>query len=283
MTPLELRELKAQLQEFVDKDFIRHSVSLGGASVLFVKKKDLCINYHKLNKVIVKNKYSLPRIEDLFDQLKGYYSVNIKGDDIPKTTFRARYGHYAFLVMPFSLANALVVFMDLMNELDKFVVIFIDDILMYSKSEVEHKEHLRLKIRLLAKQGPLLDHSPPKNVTKVISFLGLAACEESFDKLKTVLTEAPILSQLEFEVEFVVCIDASLNGLGCVLMQSGKSSLMRYLYGEKYRIFSYHKSLKYLFTQNDLNLQQQHWMELLKDYDLTIKYDPGKANVVVDA
>ena len=170
MAPAELRELKAQLQELLDKGFIRPSVSPWGAPVLFVKKKDgsmrLCIDYRELNRVTVRNKYPLPRIEDLFDQLQGaqvfskidlrsgYHQLKIKTADVPKTAFRTRYGHYEFLVMPFGLTNAPAAFMDLMNRvfkpfLDKFVVVFIDDILIYSKSMEEHKNHLRLVLQLL--------------------------------------------------------------------------------------------------------------------------------------
>jgi hypothetical protein len=131
MTPAELVELKIQLQELLDKGFICPSNSPWGALIFFVKKKDqtlrICINYRQLNKVTMKNKYLLPRIDDLFDQLErvrvffkidlrsGYYQLLIKEQDMPKTTFRTRYGHYEFLVMPFGLINALAVFMDLMN------------------------------------------------------------------------------------------------------------------------------------------------------------------------
>ena len=165
MAPAKLRELKAQLQELLDKGFIRPSVSPWGAPMLFVKKKDggmrLCIDYRELNRVTVRNKYPLPRIEDLFDQLQkaqvfskidlrsGYHQLKIKIADVPKTTFRIRYGHYEFLVIPFGLTNVPAAFMDLMNRvfrpfLDKFVVVFIDDILIYSKSVEEHENHLRL-------------------------------------------------------------------------------------------------------------------------------------------
>ena len=160
MAPTELKELKSQLQELLDKGFIRPSVSPWGAPVLFVKKKDgtlrMCIDYRKINKVTVKNKYPLPRIEDLFDQLKGagvflkidlrsgYYQLRVKEEDVPKTAFRTRYGHYEFLVMPFGLTNAPAAFMDFMNRVfqpyvDQFVVVFIDDILVYSKDAQEHE------------------------------------------------------------------------------------------------------------------------------------------------
>ncbi|XP_057248893.1 uncharacterized protein LOC125498681 [Beta vulgaris subsp. vulgaris] len=170
MAPAEMKELKAQLEELLDKGYIRPSVSPWGAPVLFVKKKDgslrLCIDYRELNNVIVKNKYPLPRIDDLFDQLvgagvfskidmrSGYHQLRIAENDIPKTAFRTRYGHYEFTIMPFGLTNAPVVFMDLMNRvfrpyLDKFVVVFIDDILIYSKDVSEHEEHLRTVLQVL--------------------------------------------------------------------------------------------------------------------------------------
>ena len=170
MAPTELKELKSQLQELLDKGFIRPSVSPWGAPVLFVKKKDgtlrMCIDYRQINKVTVKNKYPLPRIEDLFDQLKragafskidlrsGYYQLRVKEGDVPKTAFRTRYGHYEFLVMPFGLTNAPAAFMDLMNRVfrpyvDQFVVVFIDDILVYSKDAQEHEQHLRIVLETL--------------------------------------------------------------------------------------------------------------------------------------
>jgi hypothetical protein len=145
----------------LDKGFIRPSNSPWGALVLFVKNKDgtlrLCIDYRQLNKVIVKNKYPLPRIDDLFDQLKGarvfskidlrsgYHQLRIKEQDIQKTAFRTRFGHYEFLVMPFGLTNAPAMFMDLMNQvfrpyLDQYMVVFIDDILVYLNSYLEHEQ-----------------------------------------------------------------------------------------------------------------------------------------------
>ncbi|KAA3469815.1 DNA/RNA polymerases superfamily protein [Gossypium australe] len=230
MAPTELKELKAQLQELTDKGFARLSFSPWGAPVLFVKKKDgsmrLCIDYRQLNKVTVKNKYPLPRIDDLFDQLKGamvfskidlrsgYYQLRVKDSNVPKTAFRTRYGHYEFLVTPFGLTNAPAIFMDLMNlifrpYLDKFVVVFIDDILIYSRDENEHAEHLRMVLQILrdkqlyakfsksefrlkevgfwghiisgdgirvdpSKISAIVDWKPPRNVTNIRSFPGLA-------------------------------------------------------------------------------------------------------------
>jgi hypothetical protein len=173
MAPRELVELKGQLQELLDKGFIRPSVSPWGAPVLFVKKKDesmrLCIDYRELNKVTIKNKYPLPRIDDLFDQLQGsqvfskidlrsgYHQLKIREEDVQKSAFRTRYGYYEFLVMSFGLTNAPAAFMDMMNRVfrelvDQCVVVFIDDILIYSKTREEHEEHLRMVLDILRKQ-----------------------------------------------------------------------------------------------------------------------------------
>jgi hypothetical protein len=173
MSTPELVELKLQLTEMMDKGYIWPSVSPWGAPVMFVKKKDdtlrLCIDYRQLNKVTIKNKYPLPRIDDLFNQLGGasifskidlrseYHQVQIKGEDIHKTAFQTRYGHYEFVVAPFGLTNAPATFMCLMNNvlnkfLDECVLAFIDDILIYSKNREEHEEHLRLVFQVLREQ-----------------------------------------------------------------------------------------------------------------------------------
>ena len=230
MAPTKLKELKTQLLELLDKGFVRPSVLPRGAPVLFVKKKDgtlrMCIDYRQIHKVAVKNKYPLTRIEDLFDQLKeasafskidlrsGYYQLWVKDVDVPKTTFRTRYGHYEFLVMPFGLTNAPTPFMDLMNRifhpyLDQFVVVFIDDIQVCSKDAQEHEQYLRIVLQILrekilfaklskcdfslkevsflghivfvegirvdpTKTEAIVNWKPPRNVTEVRSFLGLA-------------------------------------------------------------------------------------------------------------
>ncbi|KAG8498293.1 hypothetical protein CXB51_007054 [Gossypium anomalum] len=183
-----------------------------GAPVLFVNNKDrsirMCIEHRQLNKVMIKNKYPLLRIDDLFDQFKGatmfskidlrsgYYQFRVKDSDVPKTTFRTRYGHYEFLVMPFGLTNAPAIFMDLMNRifrsyLDRYVV-FIDDILIYSQDESKHAQHLsQILGHIVSTDGirvdpskiyTVIDWKPPKNVSEVRSFLGLAGYYRCFVK-----------------------------------------------------------------------------------------------------
>ncbi|GJU78191.1 reverse transcriptase domain-containing protein [Tanacetum coccineum] len=193
LAPSELEELSGQLKELQDKGFIRPSSSPWGAPVLFVKKKDgsfrMCIDYRELNKLTVKNRYPLPRIDDLFDQLQGsqffskidlrsgYHQLRVHEDDIPKTAFRTRYGHFEFTVMPFGLTNAPAIFMDLMNRvcrpyLDKFVIVFINDILIYFKTQEEHVEHLRLVLELLKKEKLYAKFSKCELWLREVQFLG---------------------------------------------------------------------------------------------------------------
>ncbi|KAL5568094.1 hypothetical protein UlMin_024669 [Ulmus minor] len=322
------------------------------------------------------------QLQELLD--KGYHQLKIKENDIPKSAFRTRYGHYEFLVMPFGLTNAPAAFMDLMNRvfkeyLDKFVIVFIDDILIYSRSRDEHAEHLRVTLQTLkehrlyakfskcefwldrvqflghviSKEGITVDPvkieavskwSAPTSVTEIRSFLGLAGyyrrfvegfsslavpltaltkkdkkfewtdkCERSFQELKQRLTSAPILVLPSEDEEFAVYCDASKIGLGAVLMQKEKviayasrqlkvheknypthdlelaavvfalKIWRHYLYGVHCQIYTDHKSLKYIFTQKELNMRQRRWLELVKDYDCEILYHPGKANKVADA
>ncbi|GJR28493.1 putative reverse transcriptase domain-containing protein [Tanacetum coccineum] len=193
LAPTEIQELSTLLQELSDRGFIRPSSSPWGAPILFVKKKDgsfrMCIDYRELNKLTVKNRYPLPRIDDLFDQLQGsrvyskidlrsgYHQLRVREEDIPKTTFRTRYGHYEFQVMPFGLTNAPAVFMDLMNRvckpyLDRFVIVFIDDILIYSKSRKEHEGHLKLILKLLKEEELYAKFSKCEFWLSKVQFLG---------------------------------------------------------------------------------------------------------------
>nr|GEV03176.1 putative reverse transcriptase domain-containing protein [Tanacetum cinerariifolium] len=309
LAPPEMKELLEQLKELSDKGFIRPSSSPWGASVLFVKKKDgsfrMCIDYRELNKLTVKNRYPLPRIDDLFNQLQGssvyskidlrsgYHQLRVREEDILKMAFRTRYGHYEFQVTPFGLTNAPAIFMDLMNHvckpyLDKFVIVFIDDILIYLKNKKEHEEHLRTILKLLkkdelyakfskcefwipkvqflghvinsegihldpAKIESIKDWVSPKSPTEIRQFLGLAGYyqrfiegfskiakpmtkltlkkikfewgdkqEASFQLLKQKSCSAPILALQEGSEDFVAYCDASIKGLGDVLMQRDK-------------------------------------------------------------
>ncbi|TYJ98798.1 retrotransposon protein, putative, Ty3-gypsy subclass, expressed [Cucumis melo var. makuwa] len=287
MAPSELKELKMQLQELVDKGYIRPS----------------------LNKVKIRNKYPLPRIDDLFDQLRGaslfskidlksgYHKLKVRESDIDKTAFRTRYGHYKFRVMPFVLTNAPTIFMDLMNKifhqyLDQFVIMFIDDILAYSVDKEAHEEHRGFFYKLYMMNSCTLS---------------------SATELKKRLVTTPILALLVRGKDYVIYCDASRLGLGCVLMQDGNvigyasrqlkkhecnypthdlelaavvlalKILRHYLFREKCHIFTDHKSMKYIFDLKELNLRQRQWLELIKDYDCTIKYHPGKGNVVAYA
>ncbi|GJS04795.1 putative reverse transcriptase domain-containing protein [Tanacetum coccineum] len=311
----------------VRQGLYKTSSSPWGAPVLFFKKKDgsfwMCIDYRELNKLTVKNRYPLPRIKDLFDQLQGSS------------------------VMPFGLTNAPAVFMDLMNRvckpyLDKFVIVFIDDILIKSKNKQEHEEHLKLILELLKKEelyakfskckfwipkvqflGYVIDSEGiyvdptmiklvkdwayPKSPTKIRQFLGLARYYRRF------IESAPILALPEGSKDFIIYCDASKKGLGAVVMQREKvisyasrqlkiheknytthdlelgavvfalKIWRHYLYGTKCTVFIDHKSLQHILDQKELNMRQRRWLELLSDYDCDIRYHPSKANVVADA
>jgi hypothetical protein len=249
MSLVELKELKIQLQGLLGKGYIHPSTSPWGCSALFVEKKDkelrLCVDYRLLNVVTIKNKYPLPRIDILFDQLaeaqvfskidlhSDYHQIKIHVEDIPKTAFTTRYGLFKYLIMSFGLTNASAHFMYLMNsvfmpQLDKFVMVFIDNILVYSKSIEEHEEHLRIVLEQLQehqlyamfikcefwiKEVPFLGHvvspegvvvdpikvkeildwKPPTSVSEVWSFLGLAGYYRrfilNFSKITKPITE----------------------------------------------------------------------------------------------
>jgi hypothetical protein len=211
MSPLELDELKKQLDELIAAGFVRPSKSPFGAPVLFVKKKDgtmrMCVDYRDLNRITVKNRYPLPRVEELFDMLKGskyyskidlrsgYHQVRIDEQDIHKTAFRTRYGHYEFLVLPFGLTNAPATFMHLMQSifspyLDQFVIVFLDDILIFSKTLEEHKEHVRKVLQILRENKLFAKENKCEFFKKSISFLGHVVSEKGIsmeeDKVKAI-------------------------------------------------------------------------------------------------
>ena len=220
MVPMELKDLKLQLQELLEKGFIRPSISPWGAPVLFAKKRDgtlrLCVDYRQLNKMTVKNKCPLPRIDDLFDQMKragvfskidlrsGYHQLRIK--DVNKTAFRTLYGHYEFLVMPFGLTNAPTTFIDLMNRvfqpfLDQFFVVFIDDILVYSKDREDHDTHLRVVLETLRKEHLYAKMSKCEFWLKELSFLRHIVLEEGIRvdlrKIEVIIEWKPPISVTE--------------------------------------------------------------------------------------
>nr|GEY38300.1 retrotransposon protein, putative, Ty3-gypsy subclass [Tanacetum cinerariifolium] len=334
----ELKELSEQLKELSEKGFIQPSSSPWGALVLFVKKKDgsfrMCIDYRELNKLTIKNKYPLLRIDDLFDQLQGssvyskidlrfgYHQLRIHEEDILITAFKTRYEHYEFHVMPFGLTNAPAVFMDLMKRvykpyLDKFVIVFIDDILIYSKNKEEHGEHLKTILKLPKDEKLYAKFSKCDFWLNSVQFLGHVIDSSGIHvdpaKIKAIKSWAAPTTPTEGSEDFMVYCDASLRGFGAVLMQREKviayaSRQLRkneenytthdlelgavvfalrlwryYLYGTKCTIFTDHKSRQYILDQKELNMRQRRWVELLSDYDCVIRDHSGKVNVVADA
>ncbi|WVZ76442.1 hypothetical protein U9M48_024418 [Paspalum notatum var. saurae] len=383
---LSLKQGNMSVTEYRDK-FLQHAryapteVAEDDRALLTEQKhREIDENKRKLNPAS-SNSNTHPRYPQQYQQQR---QQPRRRSDIPKTAFTTKYGLYEYTVMSFGLTNAPAYFMQLMNSvfmdyLDKFVVVFIDDILIYSKTEAEHEEHLRLVLQRLrehklyakfskcefwidevrflghvvSKGGIAVDPSKVSTVTnwkvpeipkEIHGFLGLAgyyrrfienfsriakpmtsllekdaefrwtnAQQAAFDELKKRLTTAPVLTLPDQQKKFIVFCDASRDGLGCVLMQEGKviayaSRQLRkhelnypthdlelaavvhalkiwrhYLYGQRCEIYTDHKSLKYIFTQNELNMRQRRWLELIKDYDMEIHYHPGKANVVADA
>ncbi|GJT68246.1 putative reverse transcriptase domain-containing protein [Tanacetum coccineum] len=245
---------------------------------------------------------------------KGYHQLHIKEEDIPITAFRTRYGHFEFQVMPFGLTDAPAMFMDLMNRvcepyLDKFIIVFIDDILVYYKDEEEHGKHLKIILELLKKENGV--HVDPAKIKAIKSWVVPMMPAEVRQFLG--LASAPILVLPEGMKDFMVYCNASLKVYRAVLMQREKViayasrqlkvheenytthdlelgaivfalRLWRhYLYGTNYVVFTDHKSLQYILNQKELNLRKRRWIELLSDYDCEMRYHPGKANVMAEA
>nr|GEZ24619.1 putative reverse transcriptase domain-containing protein [Tanacetum cinerariifolium] len=314
LAPSEMKELAEQLKELSEKGFIRLSSSPWGASVLFVKKKDG--SFRMWSSVYSK-----------IDLRSGYHQLRVREEDVSKTIFRTRYGHYEFQVMPFGLTNAPAVFMDLMNRvckpyLDKFVIIFIDDILICSKNKKEHEEHLKQILELLKKEElyakfskcefwisnvQFLEHvidskgihvdpvkiesvkdwASPKSPMEIRQFLGLAGLSGERNK------EAAfqLLKQKLCSAPILALPKGSKDFIiYCDASKKGLGVVVfalkiwrHYLYGTRCTVFTDHKSLQYILDQKELNMRQRRWLELLSDYDCDIRYHPGKANVVADA
>ncbi|GJY57697.1 putative reverse transcriptase domain-containing protein [Tanacetum coccineum] len=343
LAPSEMQELSNQLKELQEKGFIRPSHSPWGAPVLFVKKKDgalrMCIDYRELNKLTIKNRYPLPRIDDLFDQLQGaccfskidlrsgYHQLRVRDEDIPKTAFRTRYGHFEFTVMPFGLTNAPAVFMDLMNRvckpyLDKFVIVFIDDILIYSKSEEEHEAHLKTILDLLKEEKLYAKFSKCEFWLKEVQFLGHVVNRdgihvdpskvESVKNWKTPESPTEIRSFLGLAGYYRRFIENFSKIAKPLTLLTQKNKV--YVWGDKqeesFRILKEklcnapvlalpdgpNDFVVYCDVSNqgfgcvlmqrgkkELNMRQRRWIKLLSNYECKIKYHPGKANVVADA
>ncbi|GJR30521.1 putative reverse transcriptase domain-containing protein [Tanacetum coccineum] len=253
--------------------------------------------------------------------------LRVREQDIPKTAFRTRYGHYEFQVMPFRLDKPHLRYSyDLRNRvckpyLDKFVIVFIDDILIYSKDEREHEEHLKAILELLKKEKLYAKFSKCEFWIPKVQFLGHVIDSRGIHvdpaKIESIkdwkLYSAPILALPEGSEDFVIYCDASHKALGAVLMQREKvityasrqlkvheknytthdlelrsvvfalKIWRHYLYGTRCTVFTDHKSLQHILDQKELNMRQRCWLELLSDYDCDIRYHPGRANVVADA
>nr|GEX54290.1 hypothetical protein [Tanacetum cinerariifolium] len=245
--PFEMKELSEQLQELSEKGFISPVPHLG----------ELCV-YSKI------------------DLRSGYHQLRVREGDIPKTTFRTRYGHYEFQVMPFRLTNTPAIFMDLMNRvckpyLDKFVIIFINNVLIYSKNKKEHEEHLKAILELLKKEELYAKFYKCEFwiLKKKVAFEWGDKQEASFQTLKDKLCSAPILALLRTSL--------------FIAMRHIKVWVRHYLYGTKCTVFTGHKSLQHILDQKELNMRQRRWLELLSDYNCKIRYHLGKANVLADA
>ncbi|GJV45566.1 putative reverse transcriptase domain-containing protein [Tanacetum coccineum] len=308
LAPLEMLELSNQLKELQEKGFIRPSHSPWGALVLFVKKKDdamrMCIDYRELNKFTIKNRYPLPRIDDLFDQLQGaccfskidlrsgYHQLRVREEYIPKTAFRTRYGHFEFTVMPFGLTNAPAIFMNLINRvckpyLDKFIIMFIDDILIYSKSEEEHElQEVQFLGHVVNRDGIYVDPSKvesvknwktPESPIEIRSFLGLAGYYrrfiENFSKIAkplTLLTQKnKTYARGDKKDEAFQILKEKLCNAPVLALPDGPNDFVVYCDASKQGF--------------GCVLMQRGKIELLSDYECEIKHHPGKANVVADA
>ncbi|GJZ07378.1 putative reverse transcriptase domain-containing protein [Tanacetum coccineum] len=271
LAPSKMKELSKKLQELSDKGFIRPSSSPWGAPVLFFKKKDgsfrMCIDYHLRS---------------------GYHQLRVREQDIPKTAFRTRYSHYKFQVMPFGLRNAPAVFMDLMNQvckpyLDKFVIVFIDDIHIYSKDKKEHEEHLKAILELLKKEKLYAKFSKCKFWIPKVQFLGHVIYSRCIhvDPAKIESIKDWASPKTPIEIRHFLGLAGYYRKFIEGFSKIAKSMTKLTQKGIKFDWD--HKSLQHILDQKELNIRQRRWLELLSDYDCDIRYHPGKANVVADA
>ncbi|GJU64405.1 putative reverse transcriptase domain-containing protein [Tanacetum coccineum] len=274
---------------------------LGELRSCFVKKKDrsfrMCIDYQELNKLTVKNHYPLPRIDDLFDQLQGssvyskidlrsgYHQLGVREEDIPKMTFRTRYGHYEFQVIPFGLTNTPVVFMNLMNRLKKEQLYA-----KFSKCEfwipkvqflghVIDSQGLASYYRRFIEGFSKIAKPMTKLTQKKVKFDWGDKAEATFKLIKQKLCSALILALPKGSKDFIVYCDASIKGAVVFALKIWR----HYLYGTKCTVFTDHKSLQHILDQKELNMRQRSWLELLSDYDCEIRYHPRKANARTEA
>lgn len=400
LSPAEMQECARQVKELLDKGFIERSASPYAAPILFVGKKDgtlrMCIDYRALNAITVKNKYPLPRIDDLFDQLggckyfsaldlqSGYHQIKISEEDVPKTAFRTPMGLYQFRVLSFGLTNAPATFQAEMNRIfgdliGTCVLVYLDDILIYSKTEAEHLRHLALVLAVLRKNqfyakltkcdfclhevkflghlvgqdgikvdptkiATITNWKTPTSVTEVRAFLGLCnyfrkfvlgyshlasplidltkiptwndttwlpTHQTSFEGLKFMLTNAPVLRMPDFDKPFTLISDASAFACGAVLLQEDQpiayysakfipaeknyftteqellgvikalKEFRCYIEGSKHpvEIITDHNPNTFLKTQPNLSRRQARWVEFMERFDYVWKYVPGRTNV----
>ena len=408
LSPAERIEVEKQIAYLLNMGYIQPSSSPYGAPVLFVPKPDgslrMCVDYRALNKITIKNRYALPRIDQLLDQLggamvfssidlaSGYHQIRIHDTEVPKTAFRTHIGHYEYKVLPFGLTNAPATFQALMNDMfrpyiGKFMAIYLDDILIFSKTPDEHLQHLRLVLQTLKdaqlyaklskcefnlrelkflghivgadgirvdpdKVKAVTEWPKPANASEVRSFLGLATyfrrfiqgfsalarplhalttdkvpkgnfapdlwsseCQVSFEAIKDALTTAPVLAYPDFEGAlngnnpFEVVADASVHGIGAVLLQGGKPvayesrkfipaeynygtgeqellatvhalrTFRCYIEGTAFKLVTDHEPLTFFQDKPRLSRKQARWYEFLQDYDYTWEHRPGRINV----
>ncbi|GBG81905.1 hypothetical protein CBR_g34088 [Chara braunii] len=329
MSPAELEELRRQLETLTSKGWIRPNTSEFGAPVLFVPKGSgefrMCIDYRGLNKITRKSTEPLPRIDDLLDMVQGctifskvdlksgYHQIEMAEEDVHKTAFKTRYGTYEYLVMPFGLCNAPGTFQTEMHRifrpyLDKFMVVYLDDILVFSKTTKEHAEHLALVLQSLRDSQYKINKEKSSFGVPSVIYLGHMA----FARLKQALTRAPVLKLPDPTLTFVLTTDASQYGIGAVLQQDDGNGLRpvefmskkiktqelqdstyekelyalvsalkhwkHFLLGRHFKIFSDHSTLQWLKSQGELNDKLARYIQFIDLFDFELEHKKGGYN-----